>query len=262
MTKIVHFETSNLMIPAFGATRCLPAVFPNTNGSTIDFNAVNIEDVPFRPQSVCIDASNVPTTESVTFTITQINFTKIIQGGNTVTFNFPAITNMIISVTPSDGISPVQAFFYNYPSFVDFQGIQQVELTGSGGGVQDVNIVSPDPLPVTFGGTQDVNILTPNPLPVIVDTNGTFSQSVLTVLSASVLTVPANAARKYLMIQNNDAAGIIYIALDGDPAVTAANGFKVIAGGSIELAQFVPTGDITLIGSIASNANVILAEGV
>jgi hypothetical protein len=70
----------------------------------------------------------------------------------------------------------------------------------------------------------------------------------------------ANANRRYLLIQNNDTAGIIYVRLDGG-AATAATGIKIAAGGSYECAGYVPTGAITAIGDIASNANVVAVEG-
>jgi hypothetical protein len=226
MQNPVPYDLTNLMIPAFGAMRMVVNDFNPTNGYSLEANSVTIESVPFRPQSVCIDASDVPTSETVTFEIKQIGWTKIIQGGNNVTFNFPSIPSMIFEVTPSDGTSEIRSFFYNFPSFID-------------NAIQSVSIES--------GGSSPA---------------GTVTQSVLTVTNAAVETIAANPDRAYLMIQNNDAAGILYVSLSGDPAVDATTGFKILAGGSIELAQFVPVGAITLIGDIASNANVILAEGI
>lgn len=93
----------------------------------------------------------------------------------------------------------------------------------------------------------------------ITNVNGAFSQAQATVTNTSGQIKAANAARRYLMIQNNDTAGDIFIRLDGASA-TIANGIKIAAGASYELQGFVPTGAITAIGSIASNANVIIVE--
>ncbi len=95
----------------------------------------------------------------------------------------------------------------------------------------------------------------------ITNTAGAFTHAAPTITSASAQLRPANSARRYLLIQNNDASGDIFVRLDG-AAATAANGIKVASGGgSYELQGFVPNGAITAIGSIASNANVIVVEG-
>lgn len=89
---------------------------------------------------------------------------------------------------------------------------------------------------------------------------GAFTQAQKTVTSSSATLQAANAARRYLLIQNNDATGIVYVNLNG-AAATAANGVRLLAGASLELTGYVPSGAITAIGSIASNANVVVVEG-
>lgn len=97
--------------------------------------------------------------------------------------------------------------------------------------------------------------------PVGAALQGAFTQTNATVTSASALLKAANASRRYLFIQNNDASGDIYITLDGS-ASTAAKGIKIGAnGGAYELQGFVPVGAINAIGSIASNANIVVVEG-
>lgn len=94
----------------------------------------------------------------------------------------------------------------------------------------------------------------------VTNVNGAFVNAQKTVTNASAQMLAANAARRYLLIQNNDAAGDIYVRLDGT-AATIGTGVKIPAGGSYELQGFVPTGAIFAIGSIASNANVVTVEG-
>lgn len=89
---------------------------------------------------------------------------------------------------------------------------------------------------------------------------GAFTSVQGTVTNASTTLKAANAARKYLAIQNNDAAGIIYVNLAGATA-TALNGLKIMPGGSFVCDGYCPSGAITAIGSIASNANVVVVEG-
>jgi hypothetical protein len=94
----------------------------------------------------------------------------------------------------------------------------------------------------------------------IANTNGAFTQAQRTVTNASTQLQAANAARRYLLIQNRDTTGIVYVNVAG-AAATVAGGIQIDAGGSLELQGFVPTGQINAIGSIASNANVIVVEG-
>lgn len=106
---------------------------------------------------------------------------------------------------------------------------------------------------LTASVTNDVNVLVKN-------TSGAFSQNQKTVTNASGQVLAVNANRRYLMIQNNDAAGDIFVTVDGT-AATTAKGLKVPAGGALELAGFVPAGAINAIGSIANNANIVAVEG-
>lgn len=88
---------------------------------------------------------------------------------------------------------------------------------------------------------------------------GAFTQAQKTVTNASSTLLAAKSNRRYLLVQNNDATGIVYVNLQGSTATTA-NSFKIEPGGSLELDNFCPSGAITAIGSIASNANVVTAE--
>lgn len=94
----------------------------------------------------------------------------------------------------------------------------------------------------------------------ITNVNGAFAHTAETVTSTSASIVAANANRRYLLIQNNDAAGDIYVRVDGT-AATIGTGIKIAAGDSWEIQGFAPTGEVTAIGSIASNANVVAVEG-
>jgi hypothetical protein len=93
----------------------------------------------------------------------------------------------------------------------------------------------------------------------ITNTGGAFTQAQATVTNASAQLLAARA-RRYLLIQNNDASGAIYVTLDGT-AATAAKGVKIAPGGALELnGLYLPTGAVLAIGSIASNANIVVVE--
>jgi len=127
-----------------------------------------------------------------------------------------------------------------------------------------------DRITVTSASTQLIQFVTRNGGDVrydnltgnvaITNVNGAFTQAAATVTNVSGQLKAANAARRYLLIQNNDATGIVYVRLDGVTA-TAGTGIKIAPGGSYEIKTYVPSGAITAIGSTASNANVVVVEG-
>lgn len=79
------------------------------------------------------------------------------------------------------------------------------------------------------------------------------------VTNVSSLIVGANPAREYLLIQNKDDVGNIYIVFG--TGATIANGVKIEAGGSFELNCNIITSAIFAIGDIASNSNIVVVQG-
>lgn len=95
----------------------------------------------------------------------------------------------------------------------------------------------------------------------ISNTSGAFANSQKTVGTSSATMVAANAARRYLMIQNNDALIDIWVRLDGAAAAVNGSGsIKIPANGTYELQGYVPNGAITAVAASA-NANVAVVEG-
>lgn len=86
----------------------------------------------------------------------------------------------------------------------------------------------------------------------------TMTTTAPTVTNASTTILAANTARKNLLIQNNDAAGIVY--LNFTTTATTAH-LKLSPGQSLFLTGIVPVTAVRAIGSIASNANVVVIEG-
>jgi hypothetical protein len=90
--------------------------------------------------------------------------------------------------------------------------------------------------------------------------SSSFANTAKTVTNASAQLIAANTARKYLLIQNKDAVGNIFVSF-GSGAATTANGIKISPGGAYELAQNMSTQELRAIGDIASNTNVLVVEG-
>lgn len=158
----------------------------------------------------------------------------------------------------------VDVFFYR-------QGAEIARAESVSGGYAEKFTEQFDRVVLRSATTQSVQFVTragnfvaydtpPNGNVTITNTGGAFTQAAATVTNASAQLLAANAARRYLLIQNNDSGGDIFVRLDGATA-TAANGIKIAAGGSYEGQGYVPTGAIVAIGSIASNANIVTVEG-
>jgi hypothetical protein len=89
---------------------------------------------------------------------------------------------------------------------------------------------------------------------------GAITQAAATVTNTAAALVAAKANRVYLLIQNKDATGSIWINFAG--TATQANGVRIVPGGFFAMdAATVSTQAISAIGDIASNANIVVVEG-
>jgi hypothetical protein len=103
---------------------------------------------------------------------------------------------------------------------------------------------------------------------IVVDANGNivnvgpvitpFNQVNTTITNTSAQILAANVNLHYLNIQNNSATGTIYIAF-GQAATTSS--FTLLPGNGYEWAQSTPSQSINILGSIASNPNVVILWG-
>ena len=93
----------------------------------------------------------------------------------------------------------------------------------------------------------------------VTNVNGAFSQATVNATNAAggVQLRPANADRRYLLVQNRDAVNSLYVTLDGS-APTAALGVLVEPGGSLELSGFACTGAVRALASGATAAAVVV----
>jgi len=91
---------------------------------------------------------------------------------------------------------------------------------------------------------------------------GVFTQTQATVTNANLQILAANAARKSLLIQNNDAAATMRVTVDGT-AATATKGFRVVAGAMLDLTAFNPASAINAFMETAGSGanNIDIAEG-
>lgn len=81
--------------------------------------------------------------------------------------------------------------------------------------------------------------------------NGAFTQSRASVSNTNTQILAANANRRYLLIQNNDTSAYMRVSLNGS-AATVTTGFRIAAGGTLEVPNYAVTGAINVIMETAS----------
>lgn len=188
-----------------------------------------------------------------------------IGAGNTIRFSEAADFFRILECDADVNIK----FFADGREIADCTGVSAGYAERFGRAFDALEITAPTGCTIKFvarlGNT--VNFDAPPPPPAsttsvdnLPASQGAFTQGAVTVTNASGQVAAANAARRYLLIQNKDGAGVIYVNLTG-AAATAANGVKVSAGGALEISGYQSTAAIFAIGDIASNANVVIVEG-
>lgn len=93
----------------------------------------------------------------------------------------------------------------------------------------------------------------------VTNVNGAFTQAAVNVtnVAGGVQLLAANAARRYLLVQNRDAVNSLYVTLDGQ-APTAALGVLVEPGGALELNGYACTGAVRALASGATAAAVVV----
>lgn len=93
----------------------------------------------------------------------------------------------------------------------------------------------------------------------VTNNSGAGTQTNPTVTNAAAQLLAFNVSRRYLLIQNKDATGNVFV--NFSTTATVANGIKIPPGGSLTMDAFACNNAISAIGDIASNANVIVLTG-
>lgn len=170
-------------------------------------------------------------------------------------YNLP-IVGKFFKIQSSTGPLDVIAPGFQLQNIGTGQGLQNedflgLELRNRSGASNTITIIVGDSNFIdSLNGTVAV---TSNKNPIL---SPTFTAKTVTNASASL--VAASSTRQYLLIQNKDATGNIYVSTNG--TTTAANGVKIGPGESYEM-PFGCALAITALGDIASNANIVVVEG-
>lgn len=88
----------------------------------------------------------------------------------------------------------------------------------------------------------------------------TLTQTAPAVGVASASILAANAARRFLMVQNNDPAANVFLNLAG-AAATVAGGVKLAPGASLLLDVCTPSAEIFAISDAVLTGSVVVVEG-
>jgi hypothetical protein len=108
-------------------------------------------------------------------------------------------------------------------------------------------------------GDDEYNYITGS---VAIINQGAFTETQSSVTNADNIIKAANAARKYLFVQNNSAAQTMRLTVDG-AAATATRGIRLQPGQSYEPVGYIPTGAIRAFMEVADATanNVEVIEG-
>lgn len=142
----------------------------------------------------------------------------------------------------------------------------EVSMPGEGGGAAfdrvQIDVQAGDTVKIGIGNGQARYNRAQASVTVVTNTqpqSALFDNQNKTVTNASAVMLAANPLRQYLLVQNKDAGGNLFLSFG--KAATAANGVRVIPGGAFELIGTQCTQAIHAIGDIASNANIVTVEG-
>ncbi|MFA7399115.1 MAG: hypothetical protein WCZ98_01410 [Sideroxydans sp.] len=96
----------------------------------------------------------------------------------------------------------------------------------------------------------------------IIGNQGTFTQTAKSVTNAAQVAAAANTARKSIEVQNNSAAGVLRVRVDGT-AASVSSGLRLQPGQSYVPQGYVPTGAISVCMETADATanNVEVIEG-
>lgn len=129
-----------------------------------------------------------------------------------------------------------------------------ITITDRSGAANTVRLVISDS---EFINSPTVNTaITANKNPI----SASFANTAKTVTTTSGQLIAGNLVRQYLMIQNRDVTGTLYIKF-GSSAATLADGLKISPGGFWEWDTAQSSQAVQAIGDIASNANILVIEG-
>jgi hypothetical protein len=144
------------------------------------------------------------------------------------------------------------------------QSLAVLAVAGALGVVRAVAATEPEPVKFTGGSPAAFQTLLDQAptgaanIVAQVPPQATGSNTAATVTNASGLLLAQNSNRQYLLIQNKDTTGSIYINFGA--TATTANGVQIEPLGSFELNNNMLTAAIYAIGDIASNANVVIVS--
>lgn len=185
---------------------------------------------------------------------------EAIQAGATVKFNIPGRNFRLIETT-----GPVNVTFYRrgaeIAESVQVEAGYSEKWEQDSEGFEQVEFYSATAQTIKFAVRMESSVSYDRAVGNVAVTNvgGPFTHSNPSVPVASSLVVAANAARRYLMIQNKDVSLEIYVRTDS--AAGILNGLKVGPGDSLEFQGYVPTGSIYIGSPGGINSNVVVVQG-
>lgn len=224
ISNVKFRKTSNYVLPPVAErmrTAFVTLDFSVDSQYDYDLSYADNQGSEIVVQSLTVDNSNNNADVTVS-SDKSLKYERVVKAGELRVINIPAIDPSFLSFT-SSGTGTAKVYLHNFPSLPDQQNIGA-------------------PMEVTIAGNTPINIT---------ETNPAVNEL------ASVQALAANAARKYLLIQNNDEAANIFIKFGAAATLTS---IKVGPGGSYE-PNLVSGQTVNIISDVALTGTVTVLEG-
>jgi hypothetical protein len=191
----------NYLVPAAGGTHLVGLKgSPFTSQPySFDWRQFTVDNFPFMPQGVIID--NTKSANPVTVLILPIGYPITCPAGAILQTPFPAPNGQTLTVESDSAPDDVTVcYFVDYPVLPFLLAAQDV------GGAQNVNIVSPTPLPVILGALAQGNV--PYKVQESANPASTYQVQISgAALTAAIAPITANQNLRHLIaVFSNDAA--------------------------------------------------------
>ena len=229
----------------------------STGAQSVSFVTRMGNDVFFdAPPTGAVTVSNAVTVANPVSTVTVANPVTSVEVNNPVTIANPVSTVTVANPVTSVAVNNPVTIANPVSTVTVANPVTSVAVNNA------VTIANPVSTVTVANPVSTVTVANPVTSVAVSNVNGLFAQEKGNTVTntASTTIIAAKANRRYMLVQNKDPVGDIYIQLNG-AAATVSTGILIKAGESFECQGFCPTSDITAIGTIAENNNLVVVQG-
>ncbi len=238
----------------------------STGAQSVSFVTRMGNDVFFdAPPTGAVTVTNAVTVANPVSTVTVANPVTSVEVNNPVTIANPVSTVTVANPVTSVAVNNPVTIANPVSTVTVANPVTSVAVNNPvtiANPVTTVTVANPVSTVTVANPVSTVTVANPVTSVAVSNVNGLFAQEKGNTVTntGSTTIIAAKANRRYMLVQNKDPVGDIYIQLNG-AAATVSTGILIKAGESFECQGFCPTSDITAIGTIAANNNLVVVQG-